>query len=154
MPLSSKSNLLFARWTLTLVLLAGLALPTVSAAQIPFETIATPRKAYVRAGTIEIARSAEELAALWPRIMLGSPPPAVDFHSRMVVIYFMGPRPFMGNRVEVDGVQIRAGTMFLHVQQWESCGGGQMTQALAVVISTIRWPGGIEADVVRSGCVE
>ena len=124
-----------------------------AAAQIPFEVIARPHVAYRPPGSLEVVRSATELRVLWSAMAMRGDPPDVDFNSRMVVAYFMGSRPDGGSGLDVGGVRIRGGTMQVEVHQRESCGGTQFPVALAVVISTIRWPGAIEADRRLSGCI-
>lgn len=134
----------------TLIALLGLTLPAVAA--VPFEVIAKPSKAYNhRAGSIEVARTPEELAVLWPSISLRDPLPVVDFQNRMVVVYFMGPMPDLGSGVQIDEIQIRGGTMILQVSEWD-CGGGQMTHAPALVLTTVRWPRSIVSDRRPRGC--
>ena len=135
-----------------LAIMATLGLSTPALADTLFEIIARPTRAYLHeAGSIEVARSAEDLAAIWPGIDIRNPVPVVDFRNRMVVVYFMGPMPDLGSGIDIDDVQVRAGTMILKVLEWD-CGGGQMTHAPAIVLTTVRWPGSIVADRRSRGC--
>lgn len=140
------------RWFRMALLAALIHLPepNPAAAAVPFDVIARSRSAYGWPPVpVTVVRSAEEFQTLWRELGYLGSPPEFDFRKRMLVAYRMGHQPGPGSSLTIDAVEIRSGTMRLLVREVfgnRECGGGTVLEAPAIVISTVRWPGPVEAD--------
>jgi VWFA-related protein len=72
-------------------------LPIVVVARGAISGVTEPRQ--------EVARSAEQLQALWSSLALRSPPPQVAFANTMIVAVFLGTRPTAGHEPQVVGAR-------------------------------------------------
>jgi len=131
-----------------------LAVPARVDAQIKFEVFdnkfGSARSPWTP--TLKVIRSEEELQALWSSLGRYVAPPDVDFRSHVVIAYFLGLRPTGGYRLEAERVEIRAGTMTVHlieVTPGECCGTAQTATLPEIMISTIPWKGPVSVEVRR-----
>lgn len=84
-------------------------------ADLPFKVVARGAMSGVTEPREALARSAEELQALWQSLTLRSPPPQVAFANTMIAAVFLGTRPTAGYEPEVVAVQRDADTV---VVEW------------------------------------
>jgi hypothetical protein len=82
-------------------------LPIVVVARGAMSGVAEPRQA--------LARTAEELHALWGSLTLRTPPPQVAFTNTMIAAVFLGARPTAGYEAQVTAVRRDEDTL---VVQW------------------------------------
>lgn len=82
-------------------------------APMPMEELLCGEQSGVRDVRLAVARTGDELAALWREhgsLQLPPPaPPAVDFETSMVVAVFLGNRPTAGYGVRILGVAAAEG---------------------------------------------
>jgi VWFA-related protein len=74
-------------------------------ADLPFKVVARGAISGVTEPRQALARSAEELQALWGSLTLRSPPPQVAFANTMIAAVFLGTRPTAGYEPEVVAVR-------------------------------------------------
>ena len=89
-----------------------------AASAVPFETVSLARLGGILAPSslqAEVVQSQEELESLWRSLGRTIAPPEVDFRGHALVGVFLGMRGSSGYRVEVEDVQVRAGTMVVSV---------------------------------------
>jgi len=84
-------------------------------ADLPFKVVARGAISGVAEPRQALARSAEELQALWGALTLRSPPPQVAFANTMIAAVFLGTRPTAGYEPEVVAVRRDADTV---VVEW------------------------------------
>jgi hypothetical protein len=117
--------------TLALVLTFwfGCATPgTGTLLDIPFETLDRGTTSAIRERTYVVARSADEVAALW-RAHRGVAPPA-GVAGRTVIAVFAGERRTGGYQIDVDRVEARGDRVRVHLRETVPPPGTLVTQSL------------------------
>jgi hypothetical protein len=122
----------------------------------PIELLVKTPRASRQVPGLSVARSSDELAAIWTDLNRGDPIPEIDFRKQMVIAYFMGGLPMAGFTVEIRGVGVRAGQLVCDVVEIEHCGGIAVPVSPAVGIVTRSWPRDVVAEVRQEvrGCRE
>ncbi len=153
MPTFDTDRRRLRRWVLLLLAVCPLFGPSPARADVPFEILArTGRALFSETPRLVVIRSRAELETLWRQMGRRDSAPDVDFRKRMVLAYSFGVRGSGGHRFDVEGVEIRAGTMWLRTH--ESAPGPRCAVPLGgslpgIVVSTIPWPHDVEVDARR-----
>jgi hypothetical protein len=95
---------------------------------VPFETLDRGTASAIRQRTFVVARTTEEIAALWRAHRGAPPPPAVG--GRTVIGVFAGERPTGGYQIDVERIETRAGRLHVHVRDTVPPPGTLVTQSL------------------------
>jgi hypothetical protein len=97
-------------------------------AGVPLDTLDRGTDSAIRQRSFIVARTAEEVAALWQAHRGTSAPPAVA--GRTVIGVFAGMRPTGGYRIDVERAEIRGGRVHVHVRDTAPAPGTLVTQSL------------------------
>ena len=133
--------------------IASLAMPSMAHA-IPHQVIASTGGGLPIQGApgLRVIRSQEELADLWRASGRTLAPPVVDFRRHTLVGYFLGMRGSTVYRLEVESVDVHAGTMTVQLIEstpGECCVTPMVGGAPNILIATIPWKGPVDVQVRR-----
>jgi len=107
-----------------------------SAADVPFEKIASGVTSEVHVRANYLVDSPEKLAALWQLLPGASAMPTVDFAKKSVIALFAGDSPTTGYGLSISGINDTASARVVHVvltKPGASCITGQMVTQPYVV---------------------
>jgi PrcB C-terminal len=153
-------SVLSAGFAALLILAFQLGMPCAARAQIPFDVILHSNNPLRSpdARTVVVLRSQAELVSFWRSLGRTIAPPEIDFRRHTLLVYFVGTRATGGYRLDVEQLEIRSGTMTLHIVESEPgpcCGTTQAVTSPAIWITTIPFRGEVEAVLrkeTRSCC--
>lgn len=113
---------------------------TVGAVPVEVTGLATTTDSRLMDSTRLVVRDPAALAAAWPALALGTPPPKVDFADgrAMVVIVATGQRTTGGHAIRVDSATVAGDTLRVHVTTTRPGAGCLTSQAFTAPAAAAR----------------